>query len=395
MMHQVCEGNDFLYDDDIKSNNNTLDAAAPYVSKKFFSMKEGTTETLPYTRRFYEAFVWPVEAIWHLGPGAWKSGLSLQPFGITFYHQEQQWEGALKLVNNLFGFDDARPRGPLVEHVGPIYGDHALSETLDPTMAQFLDTRKKVVYMAFGQHAQSSSLEDSTRLLRMLFDNYEDNVLDGFIWSATRGTPLPEKIVSKSGTTYATNDTTQQVGWITSWAPQTAILRHPSVITFVSHGGAMSVFEAAYHGKRMLFCPFFVDQFANAKHFEHAIGAGKLWFSLEHSTMDEMTRALRRVVEDHGGIIQESMQRYQALVQIHGQHALTRAADLCEEALFTSNSDGKLPHRVDVARKLSFLKRHNYDLYLGLFTLVVGFAALLYRTALSLKESMRVKTKVQ
>ncbi|CDH51397.1 hypothetical protein RO3G_04544 [Lichtheimia corymbifera JMRC:FSU:9682] len=290
----ICDHNAYACHDVVR------DIKIPYIVTMVNNDAPATTETLPYTRRFYEAFVWPLEAIWHLVPGAWKSGLSLQPFGITFFHQEQQWDGALKLVNNLFGFDDARPRGPLVEHDGPIYGDHALSETLDQTMAQFLDTRKKVVYMAFGQHAQSSSLEDSTRLLRMLFDNYEDNVLDGFIWSATRGTPLPEKIISKSGTTYAINDTT--VGWITSWAPQTAILRHSSVITFVSHGGAMSVFEAAYHGKRMLFCPFFVDQFANAKHFEHSIGA-RLWFSLEHSTIDEMAKALRRVVEDQGGVI--------------------------------------------------------------------------------------------
>lgn len=368
-----------------------LDAAAPYVSRKFFSMKESTTESLPYTRRFYEAFIWPIQAIWHLGPAAWKTGLTLQPFGITLYHQEQQWHGALKLVNNLIGFDDARPRGPLVEHVGPIYGDHAISETLDAVMTQFLDTREKVVYMAFGQHAQSSSLDDSTRLLRMLYDNYEDHVLDGFIWSATRGTPLPDTIVSKSGIIYHTNDT--QIGLITSWAPQTAILRHPSVITFVSHGGAMSVFEAAYYGKRMLFCPFFVDQFANAKHFERA-GAGH-WFSLEHSTVDDMTKALRRVVEDQDGMIQKSMQRYQALVQIHGQHALVRAADLCEEVLFTSNKDGKLAHRIDIAHNLSILKRNNYDLYLGLFALVAILSVLLHRITLSLKESMRVKTKVQ
>ena len=368
-----------------------LDASAPYVSKTFFSMKESTTETLSYTRRFYEAFLWPMQAIWHLGPAAWKAGLTLQPFGIHLYHQEQQWHGALKLVNNLFGFDDARPCGPLVEHVGPIYGDHAISETLDPKMTQFLDTRKKVVYMAFGQHAQSSSLDDSKRLLGMLVDSYEDNVLDGFIWSATRGTPLPDTIISNSDTVYHVNDT--QVGMITSWAPQTAILRHPSVITFVSHGGAMSVFESAYHGKRMLFCPFFVDQLANAKHFERA-GAAH-WFSLEHSTKDDMTKTLRRVVEDHGGTIQKTMQRYQALVQIHAQHALDRAADLCEEVLYTSNIDGKLPHRIDIAHNLPFLKRNNYDLYLGLYALVVGFAVLLYHITSSLKSLMRFKTKIE
>ena len=50
----------------------------------------------------------------------------------------------------------------------------------------------------------------------------------------------------------------------TSWAPQNDILAHPSVKAFVMHGGAHSLYEAAYHATPVVALPVFGDQNHNA-----------------------------------------------------------------------------------------------------------------------------------
>jgi hypothetical protein len=45
-----------------------------------------------------------------------------------------------------------------------------------------------------------------------------------------------------------------------SWAPQFAVLSHPNVKVFVTHGGVNSIHEGIYHGKPLVVLPFFDDQ---------------------------------------------------------------------------------------------------------------------------------------
>lgn len=350
-------------------------------------MSDGTTENMSYARRFYDAFIWRAQLLWHLDFAPWPVSLGIN---------NNRWEDALKLVNNVYGLEPPRPMGPLVELVGPIYSDDITSSPgkLDPGLEQFLDEREKVVYVAFGQFVKPTTIEVSTRVLLMLLENYEAGGLDGFIWSATLGTPLPDHVTTSSGTQYHLNTTEfLNVGRIVPWAPQKAILRHPSTVTFVTHGGASSVYEAAYYGKRMLFAAFFGDMISNSLHFERT--AGGVWFVLPEADAKTMITSLAKVLKDEKGIMQQAMQRLQAIVQIHVQHSLVRATDLVEEVAFTADKDGKLPHRRDIARNLSFLKRHNYDLYLGLFVLVAACIMLPYRLVVFLKEHLRIKKKIE
>ena len=48
------------------------------------------------------------------------------------------------------------------------------------------------------------------------------------------------------------------------WAPQNDVLAHPSTKTFVTHGGANSIYEAAYHGTPVVALPIFAEQPQNA-----------------------------------------------------------------------------------------------------------------------------------
>lgn len=77
---------------------------------------------------------------------------------------------------------------------------------------------------------------------------------------------------------------------------------------------------------------------------------------------------------DKEGTYQHHVERYQALIQIHGKSAPGRAADLIEEVAFANQGYGEaylLPHREDVGRSIPWLKRHNLDLY-GIVVVMLG-----------------------
>jgi UDP:flavonoid glycosyltransferase YjiC (YdhE family) len=58
-----------------------------------------------------------------------------------------------------------------------------------------------------------------------------------------------------------------------TWMPQNDILGHPQLRLFMTHGGANSVYEAAYHGVPLLVTPLWGDQFGFAQKVR-AVGMG-------------------------------------------------------------------------------------------------------------------------
>ena len=51
---------------------------------------------------------------------------------------------------------------------------------------------------------------------------------------------------------------------VTKWMPQNDVLGHAQTRAFLSHCGANSLYEAAYHGVPIIALPFFADQPGNA-----------------------------------------------------------------------------------------------------------------------------------
>ncbi|KAG2221731.1 hypothetical protein INT45_007137 [Circinella minor] len=366
--------------------------------------------TLPY--RFYKKFLFPIAARWQLGSSREKyqqkrMSVASNSSKVATTHPllslNDPGTDSLKIVNNFFGIEEARPMGPLIEMIGPIYNAHY--DPLPAFIQQFLDLHQRVVFVAFGQHAAAKPI-DTTKILTQLLDLLETKVIDGFIWGLVKSSSgLPDTVTTQSGRIYDVskeflfdnnnkdaeelkrkNKQQQQHPDVIllPWAPQFSILKHPSVITYLSHGGGMSIFEALYAGKRTVIKPFFGDQPGHALFFEREQLGGYLNMQDQNKgtgqVFDDPFKTLQRVIQDKDGVIQKNVNRYQALVQIRAKNAVVRGADLVEEVLFT-NKDGYLPHRHDVRKKLSYLKANDYDLYLclvGIATTTLGLLRFVY-----------------
>ncbi|KAF7723895.1 hypothetical protein EC973_001518 [Apophysomyces ossiformis] len=357
-----------------------LDSSAPYINADMLVQQEDTTLHQSFGTRFYNKFIVKfafrkqnmaeIRRVRHL-----KAELGVKDSDADIPRRTRD---SLKIMNSFYGIEPARPMGPLVELVGPILT--RTYDSLTEQLQQFLDTHPRVAYIAFGQHAVPT-YADSTLLLTALFENIEQGTLDGFLWAGPSD-GFPSSVTTLSGKTYLIADLFTSNQTVTSknalavqWAPQQAVLHHPSVIVFVSHGGLGSLFEALFARKRLVIFPFFGDQLRNARKLDRDGVAVRL---TRQASQAEATQAIRKVVLDEDGSIQANVERYKAMVQIHSKHGSLRGADLVEEVLFT-NINGKLPHRYEVARQMSFIKAHNLDLYFVLGLLIFMPALLIWR----------------
>ncbi|KAI8886623.1 glycosyltransferase family 1 protein [Backusella circina FSU 941] len=344
-----------------------IDSSAPYINMNLLSMTDFTTEFETVYERFMNAFVLPVKIILNFAGFFYEMGQRKNALGVTSSPDPSvEWKDNIKLVNSLFGITPARPVGPLVEHVGPILPRKYIP--LDHDLQQFMDDHTRVGYVALGQHSKpnTNSLE---MLLTSVLQTYESGELDGIIWSTVNTKHrFPESVTTSSNKTYIVSDIFEHKYpdfYFSKWASQTAILMHPSTHLFISHGGLGSWYESMYAGVREVVYPFFGDQLGNGLIIER----GDMGAVLDSSmSIPQVTRILKDVAADVDNRIQSGVKRMQALVQIHSRNGAKLGADIVEEVAFT-NINGKLPHRYEASRKMSFIKAHNIDI-IGIFVAI-------------------------
>ncbi|KAI7901476.1 uncharacterized protein BX663DRAFT_437558 [Cokeromyces recurvatus] len=347
------------------------DSRAPYINNDMVLISDFTTEHQTFYERFMDRMVRPYVNLYQLWPTLKDINDRKKAVGIPAKIQDpsERWKDSLKLINSLFGFSAPRPLGPLVEFVGPILSQHytPLSEELE----RYLDGHKNIAYIAFGQHAAPTE-EHIQLILSSLLESIEHNTLDGFIWSTVHAAGLfPDSITTSSNTTYNIQDLFDGKNsdiQFPKWAPQAAILLHPSTNLFISHGGLGSWYESMYAGTRMIMFPFFGDQPANSLMIErHGLGA----ILKADSTTEQAVELIERVMADKDGEIMSNVNRMQALVQIRSKHSVLRGADIVEEVAYT-HKDGKLLYRQSADKRMSYIKAHNLDLY-GALVLLIAF----------------------
>jgi hypothetical protein len=107
-----------------------------------------------------------------------------------------------------------------------------------------LSAQPRVIYVAFGTNVDVPPAVLS-EIYQGLVDALDQGLCNGVVWaiSSTKRGSFPGEVHPR----------VQLLGF----APQIALLRHPAVKLFVSHGGAESSHEAMFAGKPMLVVPFF------------------------------------------------------------------------------------------------------------------------------------------
>lgn len=333
-----------------------------------------TTEFQSFRKRFIDKFIKPWISFYRFYPYAKEQLARRKAIGINakFEAPDEMWKDSLKLVNSQFGFTPARPIGPLAELIGPIIPK--LYAPLNEDLETYLNSHERVAFISFGQNAVPSD-QNIALILTSLLESLEGGLLDGFLWATVNSAEFfPETITTSSGLTYNIKDMFNQVNIharMIKWAPQTAILLHPSTRVFVSHGGLGSWHESMYSGTAMIMFPFFGDQPGNADMVEKSGLGGILKYD---ATIEEAVELFKKIIEDKDNKIQDNVKRMQALTQIHSEHGTIRGADLVEEVAYT-NVDGKLPHRQSADKRMSFIKSHNIDLYAALSLIIIGVLA--------------------
>ncbi|KAI8085506.1 hypothetical protein BDF21DRAFT_359667 [Thamnidium elegans] len=359
------------------------DFDASYINNKVHHSDFRTTQDDSFWTRLYRDYI---ETPFHINMLSRKvlhahyfqRKIGLEPITDA---SAKRYNSIPKLVNNLFGIETARKHSPLMHMIGPILRNSY--PALDHDSLEFLNNRKSIVYVAFGQHATPSD-QDVKMILQSLLRLFEQKVIDGVIWAHLGKDQIPQ-IVQTINQEYSFYDIfNHQDILLPQWAPQFAILEHPSTSFFISHGGVGSMHESLFNGKRLFVYPMFGDQPGNARAIER-IGVGKqidtLNLKYDSKDYDRFYAKLYTVAVDPQNKIQDTVNRYKAYAQVSASNAVIRGADLMEESLFASDSQGMLYYRYDVGYEIHWVKRYNIDIYalfvvLSLCILKVGLMCL-------------------
>ncbi|KAF5289140.1 hypothetical protein FQR65_LT02030 [Abscondita terminalis] len=212
-----------------------------------------------FFQRFYNTFVYilfELSYYFYLYPNQNKL---LQKYFPKSPSLDDIWfNTSLILINSHVSVNDVAPSLPNLIHIA---GAHIQeSETLPPHLKIILDNAPEgVVFFSLGTNIISKDISDEKRnSLLNVFSRLKQKVL----WKWENIT-LPNKTSNIE---------------IASWFPQQAILSHPNVKLFISHGGMMSTIEAVYFGVPVLGVPLIGDQGLNMVRAELAGYAKTIFF---------------------------------------------------------------------------------------------------------------------
>ncbi|XP_001990567.2 UDP-glycosyltransferase UGT5 isoform X1 [Drosophila grimshawi] len=171
-----------------------------------------------------------------------------------FGHLEQSFEEirqnfSLILLNQHFSFFEARASVPSMVDVGGMHVPKQLP-TLPAELEQFIEEAQHgVIVMSLGPEIKSKDLP--AEKLRIIVDTFE---------------ALPQRIIWKFEGNVRPNVSSSI--YMSEWLPQQEIVAHPNCRLLISHGGILSIIEAAYYGKPVLGFPVFFDQFRNLERMQ-------------------------------------------------------------------------------------------------------------------------------
>lgn len=353
------------------------DAEAPYLNSVFDG--EPTTEHQSIWTRVYNKYIFGLVLASKIGHVFEETANIRKELNISSANDvfTSKLSESVKLVNSFFGLEASRAVGPMVNLIGPIMPSKY--PKMDPVTLQFMSTHDKVAYIAFGHYATPSAAEFE-KVLVALIDSVEADTIDGFIWATVRVSDFPEIVTTSRGINMNVTDILHNSEKyphykFAKWAPQFSILAHPSTAFFMTHGGANSIFESLYNGKKMLVHPYFADQPYNSKMMR---SAGVALVSDRHKLNSaDIAENIRTLVDDKDGYFEDHLTRMSALVQLKARDSVPRSVAVIEEVLFTSRMDD-VPHLYPASRNMTYMKANNIDIQMMLAASVISLVAIFF-----------------
>ena len=159
------------------------------------------------------------------------------------------------------------------------------------------------------------------------------------------------------------------------FAPQRAILAHPNTRCYLTHGGASSTNESAYHGVPTVTIGVYFDQLQNAIRLRDA--GVSIPLDKHNFTSQELSCAITAIVQDEAGSFRQNCLRLKNVASVACRRKYL-AADMIEEVLFDhqgrrNGPDTERPFHLQTAdMRMPYWKAKNWDI----FALVGGITLL-------------------
>lgn len=163
---------------------------------------------------------------------------------------------------------------------------------------------KSVVFLCFGSRGAFEK-EQVTDIAHAMEQSGHR-----FLWALRRPPPKGEMALPSEYENFnevlpeGFLDRTKDIGKVIGWAPQVAVLSHPSVGGFISHCGWNSILESLWCGVPMATWPLYSEQQMNAFEMVKELGLAveiKLDYQRENPvfvTAKEIERGIRQLMED-------------------------------------------------------------------------------------------------
>ncbi|KAI8887025.1 glycosyltransferase family 1 protein [Backusella circina FSU 941] len=374
------------------------DSNQEYVNNNIYSFRMATINHESIYNRLYNRLYVPY-AIWKTSRQL-KNVMDFQRklgFEPSMDTNAKRYSKVTKIVNNAFGLETSREMSQLVNMVGPILRTNY--PNMDEKTATFLSQHNRTIYVAFGQHTVPSE-EDVHLILYNLLKLKEEGYINGIIWARLDPNVLPQKLeiaTKNSKFTISKSDLLNSPEFlILKWAPQYAILQHPSTVLFVGHGGIGSIHESLYSRVPLFIYSFFADQPYNG-HMIQKLGVGEQIDTIQMKFTKQnykiMYERLQTVLLDRDGGIAKAVDKFSNYLQIKSQNSIQRGADILEECVFASNDQGYLGHLQDIKYEINWIKRNSIDLYVTMFSLVGLSFVLISKLTKYLSVNNKAKTE--
>ncbi|XP_025195624.1 UDP-glucuronosyltransferase 1-5-like [Melanaphis sacchari] len=193
-------------------------------------------------------------------------------------HRWPEHRHTMMFVNTHLSIEPGRPMGPNVLEIGGIH----LNRPLKPLPKHLEDVMNNsnefgVIVLTFGS------------LVAM--DTLPDYVLKAF---KTVLSKLPQTIIWKYEDDHMPDKPENVI--LCKWLPQRAILQHPNVKLFISHGGMSGVYEVVDAGVPVLGIPLFCDQ---PRNIQNLVNLGMaLSIEINSLTRTTLSEAINRLIKD-------------------------------------------------------------------------------------------------